>query len=263
MQRSEVRGQRSWKRTLTLLFVACLVAACAGPEHAIDVTTLKELPADPYVYTLSPGDELRVEIAEDEKYDWRTTVLPDGSATFRWAGHFNVMGLTLVQMRDQLKEKLKPYFTRATMTISLSRVGGPPPIVYLGNFGGAAASSLGAQRSTGGTIAYRKGMGVIEAIALAGGPGEPDIDVAPYVYVVRNMQSIQNRQVYRFDMAAAVRGESPDLPLHPGDVFFLDQSWLQDLERALGITSRLVGSASQGLGAALFVDALADGAFGN
>jgi hypothetical protein len=106
-------------------------------------------------------------------------------------------------------------------------------------------------------------MGVIEAIALAGGPGEPDIDVAPYVYIVRKIHSIKDRKVYRFDLAAAVRGESVDLPLHPGDVFFLDQSWLQDLERALGITSRVIGSASQGLSAALFVDAIADGAIGN
>lgn len=239
--------------------VLMLLAACgSSPKNAIDVETLEELPHDPYVYTINPGDIIHVEISEDEEYNWKTEVLPDGSATFKWAGTFDVMGMTLHEARDVLKEKLKGHYTSPTMTLYLARVGGPPPIVYLGNFGGSRAHALGQQVSTGSTIPYRKGMGAIEAIARAGGPGEPDIDVAPYVYIVRNIQSIKERQVYRYDLALAVRGGSPDLPLHPGDVIFLDQSWLQDLERALGITSRIVGTATQGVATALFVDVAAD-----
>lgn len=245
-------------------FMACVVFAlwgCAGPENAIDVTTLQELPPDNYVYRINPGDIVRVEIAEDKDYNFAATVLPDGSATFRWAGHLDLMGLTLTETRDLIKEKLEPWYASPTMTVYLERTGGPDPIVFLGNFGGATTQALGAQKNTGGTIPYRKGMGVIEAVALAGGAGEPDIDVAPYLYIVRNIKSIKGRQVYRYDLAEAVRGGSPDLPLHPGDVLFLDQSWLQDLERALGITLRIVGGATNALGTALLVDAVADGAF--
>jgi polysaccharide biosynthesis/export protein len=243
------------KRASLLLL---LLAACVSPRDAIDVSTLEVLPDDPYIYTINPGDIIQVEIAEDENYNWRAEVLPDGSATFRWAGTLDVMGLTLVETRDLLKEQLKEYYTRPTMTLYLARVGGPPPIVYLGNFSGTSEGALGAQRSAGGTIPYRRGIGVMEAIARAGGPGEPDIDVAPYVFIVRNINSIHDRQVFRFDLAAAVRGGSPGLPLHPGDVIFMDQSWLQDLERALGITSRVVGTATQGVAAALFIDVVAD-----
>jgi protein involved in polysaccharide export with SLBB domain len=248
------------KRLIPLLALAVLIAGCKTPEHYIDVTTLQELPQEPYVYTLHPGDIVRVEIAEDENYDWKTTVLPDGTATFRWVEQIEVYGKSLRETRDILKDKLKPYYKDPTMTLYMERIGGPSPIVYLGNFGGAHTGNLGFQRSTGGTIPYRRGLGVIEAIALAGGPGESDVDVTPYLYVVRNIQSINERKVYRFDLAEAVRGGSPDLPLHPGDVIFLDQSWLQDLERALGITSRIVGTATQGLSTALFVDAISDGA---
>lgn len=280
---SEIRGQRSevrdrqeatsfsgpWPLTSVLflsrfrvfaaMLALLLTAGCgSAPKNAIDVTTLQELPHDPYVYTINPGDIIHVEIAEDENYDWKTEVLPDGSATFRWAGTIDVMGLTLTETRDLLCDKLTDYYTSPTMTLYLARVGGPPPIVYLGNFGGSRAHALGQQVSTGSTIPYRRGMGAIEAIARAGGPGEPDIDVAPYVYIVRNIQSIDERQVFRYDLAQAVRGGSPDLPLHPGDVIFLDQSWLQDLERALGITSRIVGTATQGVATALFVDVVAD-----
>jgi hypothetical protein len=55
-----------------------------------------------------------------------------------------------------------------------------------------------------------------------------------------------------------VRGESPDLPLFPGDVIFLDQSWLQDLGRAFSYVTAAVAPVATGLNTALLVDALSD-----
>lgn len=246
-----------YRMTILLAALALITAACHSPETYTDVDSLTVLPDDPYVYTLTPGDVVQVDIAEDEEYDWETTVLPDGSATFKWAGEIDVMGMTLRETRATLKTKLKNYYVKPTMTLYLKRVNGPDPIVYIGNFGG---STIGVQqRSSGGTIPYRKGMGVIEAVALAGGPGEPDMDVTPYLYVVRNIKSIKDRMTFRYDLAEAVVGNQVDLPLHPGDVIFLDQSWLQDMERALGIYARFVGSTASGLGTALLIDQVADG----
>lgn len=241
---------------LGLLVLA--LSACAGPETYVDVTTLKELPKDNYVYTLAPGDEVAVEILQDKEYDHETTVLPDGSASFRWIGEIQVAGMTLAQTRDALRKKLTPYYNTPTMSLKLKRVNGPDPIVFLGNFGGGASAGTTPQVSNGGVIPYRRGMGVMEAVARAGGIGEPDIDVAPYLFVVRNIKSIKERIVYRFDLAEAVRGGSPDLPLHPGDVMFIDQSWLQDLSRALGYVTTVVASSTQGLGTALLIDTISD-----
>jgi hypothetical protein len=146
------------------------------------------------------------------------------------------------------------------MTLYLKRAQGPDPIVYIGNFGATSAAFSGVnQRSNGGVIPYRKGMGAIEAVALAGGPGEPDLDVTPHLYIVRNIKSIKDRKTFRYDLAEAVVGNQVDLPLHPGDVIFLDQSWLQDMERALGIYSRILGSTTNALGSALLIDSIADG----
>lgn len=251
--------------TIALTLLALAAAGCHSPETYTDVGELKELPNDPYVYTLTPGDIVQVDIAEDEEYDWETTVLPDGSATFKWAGDIDVMGKTLRQTRDVLKDKLKRYYIDPTMTLYLKRVNGPDPIVYIGNFGGNSGIYNGTvtQRSNGGTIPYRKGMGAMEAVALAGGPGEPDLDITPYMYIVRNIKSIKDRKVYRYDLAEAVVGNQTDLPLHPGDVLFLDQSWLQDMERAIGIYGRIVGATASGLGSALLIDSLSDGRLGN
>lgn len=247
-----------WTRLLVCGLAALLLVSCAGPEKYVDVTTLQALPRDEYVYILTPGDEVSVEILQDKDYNHDTTVLPDGSASFRWIGEVPVMGLTLGQTRDVLRKRLTPYFNNPTLSLKLKRVNGPDPIVFLGNFGGAASSGPTPQVSNGGLIAYRKGLGVMEAVARAGGIGEPDIDVAPYLFVVRNIKSVKDRVVYRFDLAEAVRGGSPDLPLHPGDVMFIDQSWLQDLSRALGYVTTVVASSTQGLGTALLIDTISD-----
>jgi protein involved in polysaccharide export with SLBB domain len=234
------------------LLILWIVAGCASPRDPISVELLEEYPEDTYVYTIFPGDVLLVEIAEDPNYRWETTILPDGSASFRYAGELQVMGLTLRETRELLIRSLERYYVSPTMTLQLKRITGPDPIVYLGNWG------PGGSDRPASTIGYRRGIGLMEAIALAGGPGEPNIDVAPYVYVVRNIKSIHDRKVYRFDMSAAVMGKSPDLPLHPGDCIFLDRSWLQDLERAVGIFARTMGAATQGLATALLVDSLTE-----
>ena len=249
--------------TIALALLAITAVGCHSPESYTDVQTLEKLPDDPYVYTLTPGDIVQLDIAEDEDYDWETTVLPDGRATFKWAGEIDVMGMTLTEARKVLRDKLKRYYVNPTMTLYLKRANGPDPIVFIGNFGSYTYSGQVSQRSNGGTIPYRKGMGAIEAVALAGGPGEPDLDVTPYLYIVRNIKSIKDRKVYRYDLAEAVVGNSPDLPLHPGDVLFLDQSWLQDMERAIGIYGRIVGATASGLGSALLIDSLSDGRLGN
>ncbi|MBE7491752.1 MAG: polysaccharide biosynthesis/export family protein [Planctomycetes bacterium] len=246
----------TWAAVLALLVL--LAPACAGPEKYTDVSKLQELPADHYVYTLAPGDEVAIEVLQDKDYNHETTVLPDGSASFRWIGEIQVAGLTLAQTRESLRAKLAPYYNAPTLSLKLKRINGPDPIVFLGNFGGSASGGPTPQVSRGGVIPYRKGMGVMEAVARAGGVGEPDIDVAPYLFVVRNIKSVKDRTVYRFDLAEAVRGGSPDLPLHPGDVMFIDQSWLQDLSRALGYVSQVVGSTTQGIGTALLIDTISD-----
>lgn len=260
---------RTGRVALLLCALALLaLAGCRakGPEPIV-VENLNEIPRDDYVYTIQPGDQVQVDIAQDKDYAWKTEVLPDGRAVFKYAGELECMGLTLRQLRDKLGEGLKEYYTNPSMIIQLSRVKGPDPIVFLGAWGGGGGG-LGAGGGTGGSqiqnahvVPYRKGLGVTEAIALAGGPSEPDIDIAPYVYVVRNIKSLK-RTVYRFDLALAVRGGTPDLPLHPGDVVFIDNSWLQDLGRALGIVSGVVNTATAGVSSALLVDVLADGRFG-
>jgi polysaccharide export outer membrane protein len=234
-----------------------LILGCsATPEEFTPVETMTEFPKDPYIYRIAPGDEIEVLIQQDPDYADTTTVLPDGHAVFKYVGEIDVYGDTLQETSDKLKKALKRYYNNPTMTMRLKRTNGPDPIVYIGAFSGVENGDN--QNQTAGHIPYRRGLGLIEALALSGGLSEPDVDIAEYIYVVRNIKSINDRVVYRFDLAAAVRGASPDLPLHPGDVMFVDNSWLQNFGRALRLVGQVVGTAFNGLGTALLIDTVAD-----
>ncbi|MEE9312607.1 MAG: polysaccharide biosynthesis/export family protein [Planctomycetota bacterium] len=234
-----------------------LFGCSATPENFTPVETMTVFPEDPYIYRIAPGDEIEVLIQQDPDYADVTIVLPDGRAVFKFVGEMDVYGVTLKEASVKLKKALTRYYTNPTMTMRLKRTNGPDPIVYIGAFSGSGDQ----QNQTAGRISYRRGLGLIEALALSGGLSEPDVDIAEYIYVIRNIKTINERKVYRFDLAAAVRGASPDLPLHPGDVMFVDNSWLQNLGRALDIFGSVLGTATSTLSSALLIDTVADGAF--
>jgi protein involved in polysaccharide export with SLBB domain len=254
----------------TLALMAMLVlalAACSrgnAPE-AMRVEDMTEFPRDDYVYRITPGDELQIDVEGDPDYNYRTTVLADGRAVVKYAGEMDVYQLTLREFRDRLRARLveAKYYREPRLQIGLLRATGPDPIVFLGNWSTGTSRDAGGNVSNAKVIPYRKGLGLTECIALAGGPGEPNYDLAPSVYVVRNIKTVNNRKVYKFDMSKAVYGGSPDLPLHPGDVVFLDQSWLQDLGRALGVTAQVAGIVGNALSGALLIDLVADGGLGD
>jgi protein involved in polysaccharide export with SLBB domain len=244
---------RATQRLVLSALFALGVFGCSSRNPApVIVEDMAAFPRVEYVYAVSPGDEIHVDIQQDKEYAWKTEVLPDGSAVFRYAGQMDVMGLTLRQLHEKLAAALREYYVAPTMTLQLLRPKGPDPVVFLGSWGGGTG---GGQRMEGKVVPFRKGIGLTEAIALVGGPAEPDIDIAKHVYVTRNIKSLK-RTVYRFDLALAVRGGTPDLPLHPGDVVFIDNSWLQDFSRALSVVSQVTGAASQGATGVLLVDAL-------
>jgi polysaccharide export outer membrane protein len=116
-------------------------------------------------------------------------------------------------------------------------------VVYVSDYDEPAVHVLGEVENAG-RIALRPGMGMMEAIAKAGGPTD-DADLR-YVYLVRNSDVVEARGPFRADFLKLLEeGDlSNDCVLRDGDVVFVDRSALGDMGYVLAQVSTLVNAAS-------------------
>lgn len=70
-------------------------------------------------YQIKPGDQLRVEVLEDQSLNRTVLVLPDGRINFPLAGSVQASGRTLSQVERALSTQLAPDFAA-------------PPTIYVG-----------------------------------------------------------------------------------------------------------------------------------
>jgi polysaccharide export outer membrane protein len=61
-------------------------------------------------YRIAPGDQLAIEVLEDESLNRRVLVLPDGSVSFPLAGTIRAGGRTVSQVERALTSRLAPNF---------------------------------------------------------------------------------------------------------------------------------------------------------
>ena len=76
------------------------------------------LPGDT-AYTLGPGDRIRVDIFQVDKYSNEYLVLIDGTVSLPLIGRLNVQGLTLSEMAKLVGEQYAPYLKRPLVTVTL------------------------------------------------------------------------------------------------------------------------------------------------
>ncbi|NJO44420.1 MAG: sugar transporter [Oscillatoriales cyanobacterium RM2_1_1] len=70
-------------------------------------------------YTLGPGDLLRVDILDVPEYSGEYLILSDGTLSLPLIGRFNVTGMTVAQLTNQITEKYIPYVQQPVTTVSL------------------------------------------------------------------------------------------------------------------------------------------------
>ena len=70
-------------------------------------------------YTLGPGDVLEVLVWNDEQLSKQVVVPPDCMISYPLAGDFNVKGITVAALEEQMQEQLKKYLPNTPVTVSL------------------------------------------------------------------------------------------------------------------------------------------------
>ena len=112
--------------------------------------------AEPYQYTVHPGDVLDISVWKEEALQRELRVLPDGSISFPLAGVINVGGKSLSDVQKELSQKISEFVPEPVVNISVKSTEGNA--VYV----------IGQVKTPGRFVMYLP-MDVMQVLSLAGG----------------------------------------------------------------------------------------------
>lgn len=142
------------------LLLACL-GGLAAPALAQTPAPAGAPAGSAGTYLINPSDELEIYVWGDERLQRVLRVLPDGTFSFPLVGVVHAAGRTTVDVEDEVEKRLATQYREA-----------PPQVtVSVRNAAGMMVSVIGKVR-TPGTFPLSRPLDVLQALSLAGGPGE-------------------------------------------------------------------------------------------
>ncbi|WP_181832705.1 polysaccharide biosynthesis/export family protein [Bosea caraganae] len=143
--KSRLRAGASWPARLALL--AALAAAAPAP--------LLAAPDAPPVYRVAPGDRLSILVFGQAELSGESMVDGANTVTVPLIGPVPVLGLSIKEIEQRITQRLaEGYVQKPVVSVRLTE---PRPIYVVGDV------------KTSGSYAFRHGISVIGAVALAGG----------------------------------------------------------------------------------------------
>jgi len=146
------------KRTLLALAVVTVTAlGCGASTNNYDYT--KEYDPRAHEYVIGAGDELRINVWQNNDLSTEVLVRPDGTITMPLVGDIQVAGKTPTDVKGELTTKLAEFIKTesAVVTVAVAQVQ-------------SYRFTVSGQVQNPGTFQSAYYVTVAEAIAMAGGP---------------------------------------------------------------------------------------------
>jgi polysaccharide export outer membrane protein len=160
-------------------------------------------------YQIKAGDVLDVRVFNQEQMSGKARVRSDGKVTLPFLNDVEAAGYAPGVLAQQLQTRLKDFINAPLVTVAVEEAK-PAPISILG------------QVARPGQYALEAPLGVLQALALAGGTGE--FARRDGVYVLRARPDQEAPLRIRFHTRALLRGEGPaaSFRLQGGDVIVVE-----------------------------------------
>jgi polysaccharide export outer membrane protein len=187
---------------VTAIACAAGLASCASyPEGRFVWVDHYEPPASVPSDAIGPGDVLDVRVLGQEQLSAKVRVRDDGNITLPFLNDLHAAGRTAADVRGLVESGLKEYVNTPVVTVAIDKAQ-PEPVLILGEV------------ARPGKYPFEPGMGMLQALALAGGLTE--YAHKDRLYVLRG--SPQPTRI-RFDLRWLMLGEGrgPSFTLQPGD----------------------------------------------
>jgi polysaccharide biosynthesis/export protein len=152
-------------------------------------------------YTIGEEDVLDIDVWREKELSVQVVVRPDGKITVPLVSEIYVLGLTPLQLRDTLTDKLQPFVTAPQVTVSVRQINSRK--VYV--IGQVVHEGVFPCNSNSTTVS--------EILVEAGGLRE--FANRKHMYVLRNVKSTKLKIPFHYD--AVMQGKGQDIVLRPGD----------------------------------------------
>lgn len=161
---------------------------------------------------LAPGDALEIRVFDEERFDGEYQVGEDGAIDFPMVGSLAVRGLDKDAVAHMIEEKLADGY-----------LNNPHVTVQVKQRGNREVSVLG-QVNKAGSLDYRDGLTIVQAISEAGGLSE--FAAPKRVKLTRRTGNGDETITFEVSLSAIIEGRAEDLVLRPGDIVFVPETWI-------------------------------------
>lgn len=214
-----------------------LGAACVAGQPMTELVDEINATLEPYVYIAKPGDSLAIAFQYNKELNQTVSIRKDGVTTLPLLGETELVGYTLDQLREHLKELYEEVLH--VPEISVRVVAQAPKQVIL----------FGAIRGQGPIPLGPRGLSLREALALRGGyfPARSNLNNT----VLIRWMAEERQYIYWVIDCSPEYWRTPDpLWLQANDLVYVPQhpfvttaQWMQNFLRLLPFPGPLVGAA--------------------
>ncbi len=196
---------------LIAVFSMFLLAACSTPPDLAGSApaTLKETPD----YVIGPRDELKVFVWQNPDLSVTVPVRPDGKVSTPLIGDVVAAQKTPEELGKEIAQKLTAYIVDPVVTVSVTRFAGPYSRQV--RIVGQAVEPM--------AIAYNDRMTLLDAMIAVGGITE--FAAGNRSVIVRKQDGQDKSYRVRLDDLLLDGDVSANVPLLPGDIIIIPESW--------------------------------------
>jgi polysaccharide export outer membrane protein len=190
------------------LFCAGIVSAsgCAASTPFVWVDELPPAALVPEAYRIEPGDTLTVSVWNQQKMSGDVKVRSDGQVTLPLLGDVAVLNLTPSGAAQQIEHRLDGLVVDPKVTVAIKE---SQPATF----------SMVGQIKNSGSYPLRPGVGLLQAIAAAGGLTE--FANPSKIFVIRKDNS--NKRIrFTYDKLSHAEGRGVTFQLRDGDIVVVE-----------------------------------------
>ena len=201
-----MKSRRS--RTLGSIALACVVclAACAGGRYrGFDAPATAPAAQD---MTLGPGDTFEVAVYDEKDLSGKYRVADDGSINFPLVGRVDVAGRTPTAIQKIIQDSLREKQLLRSPSVS----------IFVLEYASKRINVVGAVQRPG-SLPWTAGMGVVQAISVAG--GLTPLAAGNDTIVTRREAGRPKR--YKVSVRRITEGQEADFILEAGDIVYVPE----------------------------------------